>query len=273
MKRKIISIDHDKCDGCGACIPDCPEGALQMIDGKARLVSDLFCDGLGACMGACPTGAMSVEEREAEEYDEALVMDNIVKQGENVIRAHLLHLQSHGEKKLLSEAIVFLEQNGLKVPEFAVEKVHNGCPGSMMRDFRKDKPVKPEGVMAGSIESELKQWPVQLALVNPQAPYFDREELLVTADCVPVAFADYHRRFLRNRSVVMFCPKLDSNIERYIEKLTLILSGNPIKRIIVLRMEVPCCGGTTAVIEEAVKRSGKILIIKEQVVSITGDLS
>lgn len=272
MKRKIIQIDHEKCNGCGACIPDCPEGALQLIDGKARLVSDLFCDGLGACTGACPTGAMTVEEREAEPYDETRVMENIVKQGPNVIKAHLSHLNEHGEKKLLDEAERFLKDKSIEIPEYGKQQSHHGCPGSMMRDMRKNSSSHVNSEPSGMIESELRQWPVQLALVNPQAPYFEQEELLVTADCVPIAFAEYHRRFLRNRPVVMFCPKLDKEIDRYIEKLTAIISSHPIKRIIVARMEVPCCGGSTSIIEEAVNRSGKNVIIREQIISIDGKL-
>ena len=270
MKRKIIQIDHEKCNGCGACIPDCPEGALQLIDGKARLVSDLFCDGLGACTGACPTGAMTVEEREAEPYDEARVMENIVKQGTNVIKAHLSHLNEHGETKLLAEAIGFLKSKSIAIPGYVEKGNHHGCPGSMMRDMRRGDNQGAVNDESGVIESALRQWPVQLALVNPQAPYFEHEELLVTADCVPIAFADYHRRYLRNRPVVMFCPKLDKDTDRYIEKLSLIISSHTIKRIIVVRMEVPCCGGSTMIIEEAVNRSGKKVIIREQIISIDG---
>ncbi|HEY1406379.1 MAG TPA: 4Fe-4S binding protein [Spirochaetota bacterium] len=272
MKRKIIAIEHSKCNGCGACVPDCPEGAIQIIDGKAHLVSDLFCDGLGACIGACPTGAMRIEEREAEPYDERRVMENVVTHGENVIRAHLSHLKSHGEEKYLSEALLFLKEKGIAVPQQEMHHHTGGCSGSMMRDMRsKPTSVKTDAGNNPGV-SELRQWPVQLSLVNPAAPYFDTEELLVTADCVPFAYGNYHARFLKGKPVVIFCPKLDGDSERYIQKLSSIIAAHPISRIGVVRMEVPCCGGSTKIVEEAVRLSGKNVVIREYVISIDGEI-
>ncbi len=272
MIRDIITIDEDKCDGCGACVPDCPEGALQIIDGKARLVSDLFCDGLGACISGCPRGALTVERREAGTYDENRVMENIARQGQNVIDAHLKHLREHGETKLLDTALRFLKDRGLAVPASMVEPAHrhHGCPGSAAMDFR-----GREGATAHAgpeRASELRQWPVQLALVNPAAPYFDGADLLVVADCVPTSYGEFHGKLLRGSSVVMFCPKLDRIPEEYVDKMTAIISGNDVRSITVARMDVPCCGGATALVNMALEKSGKSISIREIVVSIRGDI-
>jgi NAD-dependent dihydropyrimidine dehydrogenase PreA subunit len=272
MKRNIITIDHEKCNGCGACVPDCPEGALQIIDGKARLVSDLFCDGLGACIKACPSDAMHIEEREAEPYDEKRVMENIIAQGPNTIKAHLVHLKEHGERQLLSQAVEVLEKIGIPVPSLDQEKHGHVCPGSMIRDMR-NRQAPDHG--NGSVEapSELGQWPVQLKLVNPSAPYFDAEEILIAADCTAFAYGNFHAKFLKGKPVVVFCPKLDTDIDRYIDKLAAIFSSHDINRAAIVRMEVPCCGGTTMVTEEAVKKSGKQIIIREHVIGINGEIS
>jgi ferredoxin len=266
MKRKIIRIDEEKCNGCGQCIPNCPEGALQVIDNKARLVSDLFCDGLGACIGTCPLGAISVEEREAEPYDEGKVMENIVRQGPNVIAAHLAHLQEHGEETLLHQAIAFLKKNNMEVPHFH----KGGCPGAAARDMRKSgtaanrTPVKQE--------SQLQNWPVQLMLLNPRAGYLKGADLLVCADCVPFAFADFHHRFLQGKVMVTFCPKLDRTIDQYIDKLALIFETQEIESLSVVHMEVPCCSGILRIVEEALKKAGKVIPLKEYTISIQGEI-
>ena len=179
MKRRIITIDEDKCNGCGLCIPDCPEGALQIIDGKARLISDLFCDGLGACIKTCPVDALHIEEREAEEYNEAKVMVNIVKGGENVIKAHLKHLKEHGENKLLEEAINYMKENNIEIPVIE-EDLPCGCPGSMQRDLRKNI-HHSENNVAVNMQSEIANWPIQLKLMNPNAPYLNNADLLISA--------------------------------------------------------------------------------------------
>ncbi len=274
MKRKIINIDADKCTGCGICVPDCPEGALQIIDGKARLISDLFCDGLGACIKTCPENAIFIEEREAEAYDEKTVMGNIVKHGENTIKAHLKHLNDHGEEKFLNLAIEYLNENKIKIPEYKEKAVSAcGCQSSAPQDLRlkHNHAAKNSGpVNAGS---ELAQWPVQLKLLNPNAPYFDNADLLVAADCVPFAYGNFHEKFLKGKIVIMFCPKLDQDIDGYIEKLSLIIKNHPVKSITIARMEVPCCGGVNHVVEKALEMSGKNIFVKEFVISINGEIN
>jgi NAD-dependent dihydropyrimidine dehydrogenase PreA subunit len=302
MKRKIISIDETKCTGCGQCIPDCPEGALQLIDGKARLVSDLFCDGLGACIGTCPEGAISVIEREAAPYDEKAVMGTIVKQGVPVIKAHLDHLAGHGQVALYDEAIEYLIEKGIPIPDHtapyrtgrgkrggmvtahpgaspvptsgACHPGHPaahpfaGCPGSAARSIpRTGGPRQPAG---GTTDSELRQWPVQLSLLNPAAPYFENADLLIAADCVPFAYAGFHAELLRGRIVIIFCPKLDPDIEGYIEKLAQIFSMHTIKSITVAHMEVPCCSGVRYVVDKALAKAGKKIPVEEKTISIEG---
>lgn len=274
MKRKIITIDQEKCNGCGLCIPNCPEGALQMIDNKARLVSDLFCDGLGACIGNCPQNAITIEEREAEPYNESKVMENIVKQGENTIKAHLSHLHEHGEKKLLEEALSFMQSQDIPVPDYLHKHDHSsgcGCPGGRTIDMRDKQSEKTESNV-GPIQSQLRQWPVQLQLLNPNAPYFDDAELLIAADCVPFAYGDFHNRFLKNKIVITFCPKLDTTIEQYIDKLAAIISLHTIKSITVLHMEVPCCGGTVTILQKALEKAQKFVMVKEYTISLQGEI-
>ena len=307
MKRKIISIDEEKCTGCGQCIPDCPEGALQIIEGKARLVSDRFCDGLGACLGTCPEGAISVAEREAVPYDEKTVMAAIAKQGSPVIKAHLEHLASHGQTDLYNQAIEYLIENGAPIPDHTAPEHRKpvahpcsgrptagrmgeggtcspvphpkhpfaGCPGSEAQSIRRstrDTGGEPQLPSAGHIASGLRQWPVQLTLLNPAAPYFENADLLVTADCVPFAFAGFHQEFLQGRILIIFCPKLDADIEGYIEKLAEIFTRHTIKSIAIARMEVPCCGGVRYVVDKALEKSGKKIPVKEKTISIQGGL-
>lgn len=268
MKRKVIAIDDSKCNGCGVCIPNCPEGALQIIDGKARLVSDLFCDGLGACIGECPLGAIHIVEREAEPYDERRVMENIVKQGANTIAAHLQHLHSHGESELHQIALAFLAERGIPVPEQAVvPHLACGCPGTMAKEL---EPQVSEQLSGGG--SALRQWPVQLKLLNPGAKYFDNADLLISADCVAHAYGSFHRDFLDGRILVVFCPKLDNDTDEYIEKLAAILSQHDIRSITVLRMTVPCCGGTAAIVERALALSGKQSKVEVKVIALDGSV-
>lgn len=292
MKRKIIQIDEEKCTGCGECMPDCPEGALRLIEGKARLVSDLFCDGLGACMGTCPEGAITVIEREADAYDERAVMNNIVKMGPAVIKAHLEHLLGHRERDLYTQAIDYLDEQQVPLPAHAAPEqkacekpgtpplgichpdpsAHHsfaGCPGSAARSIPR-KSAARDGPQPGTTGSELRQWPVQLELLNPHAGYFDNADLLIAADCVPFAFADFHRDFLKEKIVIIFCPKLDPDIEGHITKLTDILSGHSIRSITILHMEVPCCSGVTYIVNSALERSGKEIPVKEYTISIEG---
>lgn len=300
MKRKIISIDETKCTGCGQCIPDCPEGALQLIDGKARLVSDLFCDGLGACIGTCPEGAISVIEREAVSYDEKAVMATIVKQGVPVIQAHLEHLAGHGQIALYDQAVEYLIEKGIPIPKHAAPErkpaglpqshpltdrtgrgsacpsgphaAHPfaGCPGSAARSIPR---AGPQQMAGGTIDSELRQWPVQLSLLNPSASYFENADLLVAADCVPFAYAGFHQEFLRGRIVIIFCPKLDPDIEGYIEKLSEIFRLHTIRSITVVHMEVPCCNGVRYVVEKALERAKKKIPLTDTTVLINGGLA
>jgi len=268
-KRKIIKIDEKKCNGCGLCIPNCPEGALQVIDGKARLISDLFCDGLGACIGHCPEGAIEIEEREAEPYDEKKVMENIIKAGPNTIKAHLKHLKEHNETKFLEQATEVLKNKGIEIPDLEEEKMETpcGCPGAALREVNQDN--NPENNKEQA--SALRQWPVQLNLLPPQAPFFENSHLLVSADCVPFANPNFHSNLLNGKSVVIGCPKLD-DIESYKEKLTEIFKNNKIKSVTVAIMEVPCCYGMYAAVEEAVKDSGENIPIIKETISIGGEI-
>lgn len=279
MKRKIITIDEEKCTGCGLCIPDCPEGALQIIDGKARLISDLFCDGLGACLGTCPEGAIAVIEREAAAYDEKTVMENIARQGEPVIVAHLEHLIGHWEMELYHQALEYLKEHALPIPPH--KKPHAspdpgthpfaGCPGAAARSITRENKSAVQRPQ-GDADSELRQWPVQLALLNPDARYFDGADLLIAADCTPFAYADFHKEFLAGRILVIFCPKLDSDIDGYILKLSEIFTAHSIRSVTLVHMEVPCCSGITYIFNEALKRSGKQIPVSEVTITIQGNI-
>ncbi len=247
MKRKIIRIDEEKCDGCGLCVPACAEGAIQIIDGKARLVAENLCDGLGACLGDCPRGALTIEDREAEPFDE------------EAVKAHLENQGKGAEREVQSEP--------------KVQPVPCGCPGSRMevipvRDRRKRGPGGDGSTLQ---PAELTNWPVQLTLAPVKAPYFEGADLLVSADCVAYTYADFHRRFLQGRTLLIGCPKLD-NAEAYLGKLADIIMGSNLQSITVLHMEVPCCSGLVAVVKEAVRRSGKALPLKTVKVGIEGDI-
>ena len=269
MKRKIIEIDEEKCNGCGNCIPDCPEGALQIIDGKARLISDLFCDGLGACIKSCPAGAIAVIEREAEPYDEKKTMENIIKKGENTIIAHLKHLQEHGETEFLHQALDVLKAKGIDIDLSDVFEVPC-CPGMKTVDRRKeDKEYAGERC---SVTSQLRQWPIQLHLVNPSASYFNKADLIVAADCTAYAYGNFHQDFLKGKSLIIACPKLDQGIERYIEKMSQIIKNGKINTITAVIMEVPCCSGLLRIIEEGIKKSGMKVPVKKVVIGLEGEV-
>ena len=277
MKRKIIKINEEKCTGCGVCIPDCPEGALQLIDGKARLVSDLFCDGLGACVKICPTGAMTTEEREAEPYDEYKVMDNVVKGGKNVIKAHLVHLKDHGQDEFFNQAVDYLKKNSFEVPVLEAKPLACGCPGSFQmslgqKDLSQVKKQSPQPAQAANLQSELNNWPIQLKLLNPNAPYLKNADLLIAADCTAFAYPNFHQKFLKNKVLIMLCPKLDSDLNVYVDKLAGIFETQEINSVTIVHMEVPCCGGVEMIIKEALNQSGKNIIMKDYTVSLTGEL-
>ncbi|HOX54688.1 MAG TPA: 4Fe-4S binding protein [Candidatus Omnitrophota bacterium] len=274
-KRTIIKIDEKKCTGCGLCIPNCPEGALQIIDGKARLISDLFCDGLGACIGHCPEGAITKEEREAEPYNEKKVMDNIIKQGKNTIIAHLKHLKEHNETEYFQQAVEVLKKKNIEIPHEAISGGHGplpcGCPGTMVQDFNApDKKDKPKPAKTGLIQSQLRQWPVQINLVPPFAPYLNNADLLIAADCVPFAYADFHNELLKGKTLLVGCPKLD-DIAAYEDKFDQIFKNNNIKSVTYARMEVPCCFGMVPAIKKAIAASGKAIPLEELVISIKGE--
>ncbi len=243
MLRKIVKIDQDKCDGCGLCVPSCAEGAIKMINGKAVLSADNLCDGLGACLGECPRDAITVEEREADEFDEAAVEQHLAAQGKPA---------------------------PVHAPQPAAHNHGGGCPGSRAMSFDRP-PESPAGAAAGSRQSQLAQWPVQLHLVSTTAPYFQDADLLITADCVPVAYAGYHQDFLKGKAVVMGCPKLDDN-NFYTQKLTELFSKSDVKSITVLKMEVPCCGGIAVAARQALAASGKQIPYREVTIGIKGEI-
>lgn len=275
--REIISIDEEKCNGCGLCIPNCPEGALQIIDEKARLISDLFCDGLGACIGHCPEGAITIEKREAEPYDERRVMENIIKQGDNVVKAHLLHLKDHGELELLRQGMEVVKEKGINIsPEEFLHAGHTheepscGCPGAKVMDFTGSEEITEEGPREKR-QSTLRQWPVQIKLVPPIAPYLNNSDLLIAADCVPFAYADFHEDFLKGKTLLVGCPKLD-DAQYYEEKITQILQQNNVNSITVLHMEVPCCFGMVQLVKNAVASSGKDIPVDNITIGVKGDV-
>ncbi len=233
MKRRIIEINQEKCNGCGACAAACHEGAIAMVDGKAKLMRDDYCDGLGDCLPACPTGAISFVEREAAAYDEKAVLEN-------------------KQKKMHSKVVHLFE----------------GCPGTRMKTIRHDEPAESETVSApAAAQSRLSQWPVQIKLVPVNAPYFDGAKLLIAADCTAYAYAAFHERFIKGHITLIGCPKLDG--VDYSEKLTEIIRENDIKSVTIVRMEVPCCGGLENAAKTALQNSGKF--IPWQVVTISTD--
>ncbi|HEU4384310.1 MAG TPA: ferredoxin [Anaeromyxobacteraceae bacterium] len=250
MKRKIVEFDESKCDGCGDCIPSCAEGAIQLVNGKARLVGDVLCDGLGACLGECDKGAIRIVEREAEAFDEAAVER---------------HLGAARHPPALAD------------PPATVPG--GGCPGSRAIDLGAPPPrrglavvgLEPEPMRPAAGGSRLSHWPVQLHLVSTRAPYFQGADLLLAADCVPFAYARFHDDLLAGRRVVVGCPKLDDN-QAYLAKLTELFRVSDVRSVTVAKMEVPCCGGIAWAAREALARSGKSLPYREVTVGIRGEL-
>ncbi len=273
-KRKIITIDEVKCNGCGLCIPNCPEGAIQLIDKKARLISDIFCDGLGACLGHCPEGAITIEERETEAYNESLVMENIIKQGPTVIKAHIEHLKDHGETGYLKEAMAVLKKKDIKLSEEKnMSHQHaapGGCPGSQMLDRSEESDSSEE--TKGTRTSQLRQWPVQLHLVSPAAPYFKGKDVLLAADCTAFAVGDFHKDWLKGKSLAIACPKLDEGQEVYLQKITALIEEAKINTLTVMIMEVPCCGGLLQLAKKAAESAARKIPIKLIVVGLQGNI-
>ena len=233
--RNIVKIDEEKCNGCGLCVNACAEGAIKIIDGKARLVSEIYCDGLGACLGHCPQDAITIEKRQAEDFDEEA-----------------------------TEAYLAEQENSQIQTDFA-------CPGMAAKQLRKK--AEPEGAApAGTVPSRLGQWPVQLKLVSPHAPYFAGADLLLVADCVPFAMGDFHNRFLKDRSIVVGCPKLD-DVQFYIEKLATILQANKLNSLTVIHMEVPCCSGLTHIARQAIAKSNIDMTFEDVTIDLQGNVS
>lgn len=238
LLRKIIKIDEELCDGCGQCVPSCAEGAIKVIDGKARLVLDKYCDGLGACLGECPQGALSFEEREADEFDERAAMENVKK------------LETAAPK-----------------PKHAP----GGCPGSRMVDFRRDEDTEDSAGDGRRLKSALRQWPVKLNLLNPAAPYLADADLVLAADCTAFAYASFHPDFLKGNALAIGCPKFD-DISAYIERLTAIIDESGIKSLTVVHMEVPCCMGLLYAAQKAMEAAECPVPLKSVVISIQGEV-
>lgn len=318
MKRTVIKIDENLCNGCGNCVSGCHEGALQLIDGKAVMVSDLYCDGLGACIGDCPVGAISFEEREAAPYDEAAVMERLAPKGEAAILAHLKHLADHNETEWVSQGVEYIKEHGLAVdlskiglgegcghqggapveePSQPDEKpLACGCPGSMAREIRRPgtealqtatsacrtDPAEgrggrdPGGVAPGVAPcgqpSELRQFPVQLHLLNPQAGFLQGADVLLAADCTAFASGEFHSRFLRGKVLAIACPKLDSNTQAYVDKLVEMIDTAKIDTLTVLVMEVPCCGGLVRIAQSAREKAGRNIPLKVIVLGVDGEV-
>ena len=239
--RKIIEIDEDKCTGCGACVTSCAEGALAIVDGKAKVVNEVFCDGLGACIGECPEGALKIIERDAPEFDEEAVLE---------------HLE--GEKK----------------PKQPIGVEPCGCPSHNPMILTADKAkahAKHLGHEHEELPPELTNWPVQWRLITPSMPFWKGNDILLAADCVPFAFRDFHGRFLADKPVIIGCPKLD-DAQSYLDKLTDVFTNATPKSVTLVHMEVPCCHGLQRIVDEAVRRSGKKIPVKTTVVGIKGDI-
>ncbi|MEW6744703.1 MAG: 4Fe-4S binding protein [Planctomycetota bacterium] len=257
--RKIVQIDEEKCDGCGQCVTACAEGAIQMVNGKARLVSDTYCDGLGACLGECPQGAITIEERDAADFDE------------QAVKRHLATLRRE-ERPRVAEPVRTRVQ--------AHAHAHSGCPGAALRSFAPTSAPVPPGPAAPSTRapslgppppSQLGHWPVQLSLVPPGAPFLRGADLLVCADCVPFTVPDFHTRYLAGGAVLVGCPKLD-NLPYYVEKLKAIFAQAQPRRITVLRMEVPCCGGIAQAALEARNETTPQTAFEVHIIGVRGGI-
>jgi NAD-dependent dihydropyrimidine dehydrogenase PreA subunit len=244
MIRKIVRIDEEKCNGCGFCVPACAEGAIKIVNGKAVLSADNLCDGLGACLDECPQDAITVIEREAEEFDVEAVAEHLTKTTIATEAAKPYHPE-HNHR----------------------EAHHGGCPGARVLSFT---PPQASSAPTAKQPSQLRQWPVQLNLAPVNAPYFQDADLLITADCVPFAYADFHKDFLAGKAVIIGCPKLDDNLF-YQQKLTELFRGNDLRSITVLRMEVPCCCGIVSAARQALAASGKDMPFQEVTISISGE--
>lgn len=293
MVREMVKIDEALCNGCGECVPNCHEGALQIIDNKARLVSDLMCDGLGACVGHCPMGAISIEKREAEPYDEAKVMRLMIEKGKNTVIAHLKHLKDHNELDYLKEGEDCLKSQASlpfnlqevidavhgssanqAVKNFQITYPHShggGCPGSQARTIVREEDTLISTNRASAV-SELRQWPVQMHLVNPSAAYFKNADVVIAADCVAFAMGDFHARFLKGKALAIACPKLDSAQDVYLQKITSLVNTASINTLTVVIMQVPCCRGLLQLAKDAINAADRKVPLKLAVVSAEGEV-
>ncbi len=251
MKRKIIKIDEEKCTGCGLCVPGCHEEAIKIIDGKARLVSDIFCDGLGACLGECPEGALTIEEREADPFDEKLVQETIARKKPEDTPSH----------------------QGKSTPQNLNVMSHaGGCPGSAHAVFERKAQAVPGKAQAGTQSSELTHWPIQLHLVNPAADFFRGKDVVLAADCVAFASGDFHTRFLKGKSLAIACPKLDDGQDEYIEKIRRMVDEAKINTLTVMMMQVPCCRGLMQIAQAGLQKAARKVPLKAVVISTQGDV-
>jgi NAD-dependent dihydropyrimidine dehydrogenase PreA subunit len=265
--RQIVVIDEEKCNGCGLCVPACPEGALQIIDGKARLVSESYCDGLGACLGHCPQGAITIEEREVEEFDPAAVERHLAELGRDPAEHH------HGPGPHQVGAPQAPPAAAPVAPPSATHHSHPApaCPGSAVETLPPRTPGQEEGTDWEAAASQLRNWPVQLALVPPNAPWLQAARLLIAADCVPFALASFHRQFLAGHVLLIGCPKLD-DADFYYHKLTQLIAHNDLEAVEVVHMEVPCCFALRQIVTQAIRQAGKHLPVKVSVISRQGEV-
>jgi len=258
--RNVIHIDEEKCDGCGQCAIACAEGAIEIVDGKARLVSERYCDGLGACIGECPQDAIRIEQREVDDYDVQATREHLQRIGRDPTAAHDPDAE-HGP----AQDELPCGCPGSAARSFTAAAAQTACPGSAART------LAPSAEQGRTVQpSALGQWPVQLTLVPPTAPYFQGADLLVTADCVPYAYASYHADLLSGKAVVVACPKLD-NAEAHLAKLAAILSASDVQSITVAIMEVPCCGGLVHMVKRALSDSGKDIPLEIITIGVRGD--
>lgn len=257
--RKIVHIDEERCDGCGVCVPSCAEGAIQVIDGKARLVKDQYCDGLGACLGDCPQGAITIIEREADEFDMRAVEEHLERLGLDTAAHHARHhTPPAGQPAPGWRASVPRPGAG----------AHAGCPGSATRQFEAPRPVAGA---AGEVPSALRQWPVQLHLVSPLAPYFVEADVLLAADCAAYACGDFHARYLDGRALAIACPKLDDPTG-YVEKLAAMIAESRIRSLTIVMMQVPCCRGLERLVAEAMEVADRQVPVRRVIIGIEGDV-
>lgn len=281
MKRDIIKIDEDLCNGCGQCIPNCHEGALQIIDNKARLVSDLMCDGLGACIGHCPEGAITIEHREAVPYNETEVMKQMIAKGQATVIAHLKHLKDHNEKELVQEGVkvlkatqdpaINLQEVLATLHQEAPKAKHSACPSSQNQAFAPSS-LAAFAPAPQAIPSALQHWPVQMHLINPNAAHFKNSDLLLAADCTAFTLGGFHQDFLKGKTLAIACPKLDSGLQIYFDKLVSLIDDAEIKSITLMVMEVPCCGGLTQLARQAMAQAKRPVQLRQIVVSIRGEI-